>query len=140
MAKVFRPSTRESSILSKIESSKEYARRKAIGSITDVIDPLANAIAMKLVERELVETRSKNSLEEQIHGCLEELTRADDFDVDYTVAPLRKLVPNPHVVSLYVTAFVLETLIDHKDTVDIYGSDEDIYLCINHQVTQLLPF
>jgi hypothetical protein len=140
MAKVFRPSNRESSILSKIESSKEYARRKAISSITDVIDKLANVIAMKLVERELVETKSKNSLEEQIHNCLEELTRADDFDVDYTVAPLRKLVPNPHVVSLYVTAFVLETLIDHKDTVDIYGSDEDIYLCINHQVAQVLPF
>jgi hypothetical protein len=139
MAKVFRPSNRESSILSKIESSKEYARRKAIGSIPDVIDPLSNAIAMKLVERKLVETKSKNSLEEQLHGCLDSLTRADDFDVDYTVAPLRKLVPNPHVVSLYITAFVLETLIDHKDTVDIYGSDEDIYLCINHQVGQFLP-
>jgi hypothetical protein len=87
MAKVFRPSNRESSILSKIESSKEYARRKAIGSIPDVIDPLSNAIAMKLVERKLVETKSKNSLEEQLHGCLDSLTRADDFDVDYTVAP-----------------------------------------------------
>ena len=66
MAKVFRPSTREASILSKIESSKEYARRQAINGVRDVIDPLSNALAMKLVEKNLVETTNKNRLEEQI--------------------------------------------------------------------------
>ncbi|MEE8552933.1 MAG: hypothetical protein V3S72_06505, partial [Desulfobacterales bacterium] len=70
MAKVFRPSSRESKILSRIESSKEYARRKAIGSIRDCIEPLSNAIAMKLIESNLVETTSKNVLEEQISNCL----------------------------------------------------------------------
>ena len=65
MAKIFRPSTREASIISKIESSKEHARRMAIKGVFDCIDPLSNAIAMKLVENTLVETTSKNSLEEQ---------------------------------------------------------------------------
>ena len=139
MAKVFRPSTRESTLLSKIESSKEYARRQAIASIRDCIDPLSNAIAMRLVETKLVETTSKNSLEEQIHQCLEKLSRADDFDIDYQTAPFRQLVSQPHVVSLYITAFVIEELISHKDIVDIFGSDEDIYLCINREVRKHLP-
>lgn len=139
MAKVFRPSTREASILSKIESSKEHARRRALSGIRDSIDLLSNGIAMKLVENELVETTSKNILEEQINGCLETLSHAEDFDVDYQVAPFRQLVPNPHVVSLYITAFVLEKLINHKVVVDIYGSDEDIYQCINKQVAKYLP-
>ena len=139
MAKVFRPSTRESTILSKIESSKEYARRQAIAGIRDCIDPLSNAIAMKLVETKLVETTSKNSLEEQIHHCLEKLSRADDFDIDYQTAPFRQLVSQPHVVSLYITAFVIEELISHKDIVDIFGSDEDIYVCINREVKKHLP-
>ena len=95
MAKVFRPSTREASILSKIESSKEYARRRALSGIRDSVDLLANGIAMKLVENELVETTSKNVIEEQIHDCLENLSHADDFDVDYQVAPFRQLVSNP---------------------------------------------
>lgn len=103
MAKVFRPSTRESSILSKIESTKEHKRRLAISSLRDCMDSLANAISMKLVENSLVETTNKNSLEEQIHGCLEKLTRASDFDIDYQVAPVRNLVPDYNVVSLYVT-------------------------------------
>jgi len=139
MAKIFRPSTRESTILSKIESSKEYARRKAIADVRDCDEPLSNAIAMKLIESNLVETTSKDTLEEEILKCLGRLTRAEDFDVDYQTAPFRSIVPQPHVVSLYVTSFVIETLINHKVVVDIYGSDEEIYRCINQQVTKFLP-
>jgi hypothetical protein len=139
MAKVFRPSTRESSILSKIESSKEFERRRAITRVLDHIEPLANAIAMKLVEHNLVETVNKNGLEEQIAHCLDKLTRADDFEIDYQIAPLRNLVTNPNIVSIYVTAFVLESVINHKDTIDVYGSDEEIYACIHQQVRKLLP-
>ena len=139
MAKVFRTSSRESSILSKIESQKEHTRRVAIHAIKDCIDPLANSIAMKLVDDNLVETTNKNSLEDQIRACLEKLGRADDFEIDYQVAPIRNLVPQPHVVSLFLTAFVIEKLIKHKDVVDIYGSDEDIYLNIHKQIKKYLP-
>ncbi|MCD6185768.1 MAG: hypothetical protein J7K84_08290 [Deltaproteobacteria bacterium] len=139
MAKNFRPSNREASILSKIESSKEYARRKAISGIKDCIEPLSNSIAMKLVEDKLVETTNKNGVEEQIVKCLDKLSRTEDFDVDYLIAPYRKVTAQPHVVSLYVTAFVIEQLINYKDVIDIFGSDEDIYLSINKQVKKHLP-
>ena len=139
MAKVFRPSTREASILSKIESSKEHARRVSISSVRDCIDPLSNAISMKLVESNLVETTSKNTLEEQIKHCLDRLGRAEDFDIDYQIAPVRGVIAQPHVVSLYVTAFVIEKLLNHKDIVDIFGSDQEIYQCINEQVKKYLP-
>ena len=111
----------------------------ALNAVRDNVEPLANAIAMKLVEDQLVETISKNSLEDQIMQCLETLYRAEDFDIDYQIAPFRGLIPNPHVVSIYVTAFVIEKLIDHKAIVDIYGSDEEIYHCINRQVQKHLP-
>ena len=139
MAKVFRTSSRESSILSKIESTKEHMRRLAISRVRDCSEPLANAITSKLIEQSLVETTNQNSFEEQIKGCLDRLTRMDDFDVDYQVAPIRNLVPQPQIVSLFVTAFVIEKMIDHKDVVDIYGSDEELYFTINQQVKKFLP-
>ncbi|MFC1859705.1 hypothetical protein ACFL9U_17000 [Thermodesulfobacteriota bacterium] len=139
MGKIFRPSSRESMILSKIESSKEYARRMAINGVRDCLEPLSNAIAMKLVESNLVETTNKNALEEQIQKSLDKLSRIDEFEIDYQVAPFRNVVNQPHVVSLYVTAFVIEKLINHKDVIDIFGSDEDIYYCINMQVIKFLP-
>ena len=139
MGKVFRPSTRESSILSRIESSKEHARRLAISATKERTEALAAGIAMKLVDSNLVETTNKNSLEEQIRKCLDKMCRSDDFEIDYQTAPIRNLVPQPHVVSLYVTAFVIEQLILHKDVVDIFGSDEDIYYSIHQQVKKTLP-
>lgn len=139
MSKRFRPSNRgESKLISKIESSKEYERRRAINLAGERLDTLSNAISMKLVENDLVETTNKNNLQEQIAFCLEKLIHADDFDIDYQIAPFRNTVANPHVVSLYVTAFVIEQLIKHKDIVDIYGSDEEIYTCIHNQVTRHL--
>lgn len=134
MAKVFRPKTREARILSQIESSRERERHHSIVKVKECIGPLSNSIAMKLIENNLVETVSKTSLEDQITKCLESLVTADDFDVDYKVAPFRNISNNPNIVSMYLTAFVIETLINHKDVVDIFGSDEEIYSCINNQV------
>jgi hypothetical protein len=139
MAKVFRLSNREASIISKIESSKEYARRQALNKIRDCIDPLSNAIASKLIESNLIETANKNAIEEQIMKCLENLMRAESFDIEYMVAPFKHIVHQTHVVSLFVTAFVIEQLINHKDVIDIFGSDLDIYNCINTQVKKYLP-
>ncbi len=139
MPKVFRPSNREGKILSKIESSKEFKKKRIIRGIAECIEPLANAVAMKLIENKLIETTNKNSIEGQILKSLEKLSRADDFDIDYKTAPFRQLVVRPHVASLYLTAFVIEELINHKAVVDIYGSDIEIYNCINKQVLRFLP-
>lgn len=138
MARVFRPSNREAKILSRIESSKERARQLAIEQIRNVFEPLSNAIAMKLIEDQLLVTTSKEDIEEQIAGSLQKLTRADDFDIDYQIAPIRNVVPRPNLISLYLAAFVVEQLINHRSVEDIYGSDEEIYNCINRQVAKFV--
>jgi len=138
MAKMFYTGNRESKLLSKIESSKERERIKTISAIRDNIDFFSNKVSMKLIETGLIETMSKSSVENQIVRCLDNLCRAEDFDIDYAVAPFRSLVSNPNIASLYLTAFVVETLINHKDVIDIYGSDDDIYFCIQKELTALM--
>ncbi len=138
MAKTFRMGNRESKLLSKIESSKERERIQAINSVRDNIEFFSNKVSMKLVETGLIETVSKNSIQEQITKCLEILTRAEDFDIDFQIAPFRTLVQNPNVVSLYLTAFIVEKLINHKDVIDIFGSDDDIYYCIQKETSKLI--
>jgi len=139
MGKVFRTNNKESMLLSRIESSKEKERRISIETARDNLEPMSNAISQKLVESSLVETTSKNSLQDQIEKKLEKLVKLDDFEIDYQIAPFRELVQNPNIISLVVTAFVLETLINHKDVIDIYGSDDEIYNCINAQVQKFMP-
>ena len=138
MAKIFYTGNREAKLLSKIESSKERERFRAISTIRDNIDTFSNKVSMKLIETGLIETVSKSSVENQIARCLDKLCKAEDFDIDYMVAPFRTLISNPNIASLYLTAFVVETLINHKDVIDIYGSDEDIYFCIQKVLTSLI--
>ena len=138
MGITFRPSNRESSLLSRIESSKERARQLAIGQIKNVLEPLSNAITMKLIEEKLLVTTSKEHIEKQIAGSLQKMTRSDDFDIDYQTAPLRNIIPRPNMISLYLTAFVVEQLINHRNVEDIYGSDREIYTCINRQVSKFI--
>lgn len=135
---MFYTGNRESKLLSKIESSKERERIKTISAIRENIDSFSNKVSMKLIEIGLIETVSKSSVENQIVRCLDTLCRAEDFDIDYAVAPFRALVSNPNIASLYLTAFVVETLINHKDVIDIYGSDDDIYFCIQKELTALM--
>ncbi len=138
MAKMFYTGNRESKLLSKIESSKERERFKTIRTIRDNIDAFSNKISMKLIEDGLIETVSKSSIENQIARCLDELVKAEDFDIDYTVAPFRTLVSNPNIACLYLTAFIVEKLINHKDVVDIFGSDEDIYFTILKELNNFM--
>jgi hypothetical protein len=138
MAKIFYSGNREAKLLSKIESSKERERIKTLNAIRDNIEYFANKVAIKLIESGLIETVSKSAIENQIIRCLDTLIKSEDFDIDYTIAPFRTLVANPNIASLYLTAFVVEKLIDHKDVIDVYGSDEDIYYCIHNQLTHLM--
>ena len=137
MGKTFHVGNRESKLLSKIESSKERERIQTINAVRNDVDGFSNKIAMKLVEKGLIETVSKNTIQEQLAKCLDRLCRAEDFDIDYQVAPFRGLVSSPNIASLYITSFVVENLINHKDVIDIYGSDEDIYFCIQKEVAKL---
>jgi hypothetical protein len=90
------------------------------------------------VEGKLIETTSIRDVEEQLASCLGELLQAEDFDIQYAIAPLRNLVTHPNRVSLYVTAFVIERLINHRSVVDVYGTDEEIYNMVNQEVTRLI--
>lgn len=138
MARDYRPNVRESSVISRLDSAKEAARAKAINKLYEVGEDLANRIAMKLIEEKLIETKNKKELERQLAGCIKILITSEDFDVQYQIAPLRSLVRRPNFISLYITAFIIEKLINHRTIVDIYGTDEEIYQGVDSQVSRVI--
>jgi hypothetical protein len=134
-----RPNARESAVISKLDHAKESQRYNAMNLLRQNMDNLSDRIATKLIEERLVDTTSKADLESQINFALQNLLTAEEFDIQYQIANVRTLVPRPHFISLYVTAYVIEKLIDHRCIVEIYGTDEDIYQCINRQVSRIIP-
>ena len=139
MAREYRPNAREFSVISKLDHATETKRLNALQLLRQHLELLSDRITMKLIEERLVETLSKDDLESQINFCLENLLSAEEFDVQFQTANYRTLVPRPHFISIYVTAFVIEKLIDHKCIVEIYGTDEEIYHCVNNQVYKVIP-
>ncbi|MCE5243082.1 MAG: hypothetical protein ABFD98_02975 [Syntrophobacteraceae bacterium] len=139
MAREYRPNVRESAVISKLDHQKESQRANALNLLREHMDDLCSMIAIKLIEERLIDTTSKDDLEDQLRFSLEALLSAEEFEVQFQTANIRNLVPRPHFVSLYVTAYIIEKLIDHRCIVEIYGTDEDIYRSVNKQVLKYIP-
>lgn len=139
MAREYRPNARESAVISKLDHAKESQRYNALNLLRQNLEDLSAMIAIKLIEDRLVETTSKDDLDAQIQIALQRVLSAEEFELQFETANIRTLVPRPHFISLYVTAFVIEKLIDHKSIVEIYGTDDDIYRTVNKQVSKLIP-
>lgn len=135
----FRPDGKEAAVISKLDYAKEAQKMKALRLLKRHLDELSEKITTRLLEARVIETTSKIELERQINLCLQSLLTADEFDIKYQTAEIRNLVPRPHFVSLYVTAWILEKLINHKCIIDIYGTDEELYYLIHHEVAKLIP-
>jgi hypothetical protein len=139
MGREYRPNVRETAVISKLDHAKENQRLNAMHQLRENIDALSDRVAMKLIEEKLIETTNLEELERQIHICLQQLLAAEEFEVQFQTANLRTLVPRPNFISLYLTAFITERLIDHKGVVEMYGTDEDIYRCVDKQVSRQVP-
>jgi hypothetical protein len=139
VAREHRPNARESAVISRLDHEKESQRFTAMNLLRQNLESLSDRIATKLIEGRLVDTTSKDDLENQIGFALQNLLTAEEFDIQYHIANVRTLVPRPHFISLYVTAYIIEKLIDHRCIVEIYGTDEDIYHCVNRQVSKIIP-
>jgi hypothetical protein len=135
----FRPDGREAAVISRLEHAKEAMRMKALRLLKKHLDELSDRITTRLIEVKAIETTSKIELERQINICLQTLLTSEDVDIQYLTAPFRNVVPRPHFISLYVTAWILEKLINHKCIIEIYGTDEELYRYINAEVSRLIP-
>ncbi|HDL90439.1 MAG TPA: hypothetical protein ENG14_06000 [Thermodesulforhabdus norvegica] len=135
----FRPDGREAAVISRLDHAKEAQKMRALRLLKKHLDELSERITSRLIEVRAVETTSKIELEQQVNLCLQSLLTAEDFDIQYQTAEIRHIVPRPHFISLYVTAWIIEKLIDHKCIIDIYGTDEEIYRYVNAEVSKMIP-
>ena len=138
MASDFHVNYREETLISRLENSRQSAWGRQLMQLDDNRNELANKVAMRLIENELIETNSQKDIEDQLLLCINQLLQAEDFEIQYAIAPMRALVERPNRIALYLTAFIAEKLIKHRAVIDIYGTDEEIYNTVNQEVTKLI--
>lgn len=89
-----------------------------------------------LMER-IIETDNPAALSDVVLKGMKRLQKTNEFDFKYFVAPIRDLVSRPNPISLFMTQYVLEVVLNDPCVIEVYGTDLDIYKVVNNVVTQV---
>jgi len=133
------PNSTTDKTIRSIDRKREQERRFMLQKARENADELAAKLVQRLIDKGIVETTSVQSLHDTFEEQLKKMANLDEFEIQLKVAPLRTLVPDPNIISLYLTQFIIEDLINHSAIQDIYGEDLEIYLTTDSIFTILRP-
>lgn len=140
MAKVhISPNRATDKTIRAIDRKRENERRKMFHYAQEHAELFAKKLVQRLIDREIIETDSVESLQEAFTKQMKRMGSLDEFDLQMKLAPVRTLVQDPNIVTLYLTQYVIEDLIDHPSIMDIFGEDLDIYRAIDSIMKVLRP-
>lgn len=114
-----------------IDRKREQERRKMFHQAKDNAEALSAKLVQRLLDKEIIETHSVQGIRECFEEQLKRLSFLEDFELQMKIAPVRTLAQDPNVVSLYITQYIVEDLINHPDIQDVFGDDLDIYLAVD---------
>jgi len=114
-----------------IDRKRERERRTMFRTAKDHAEPLAAKLVQRLIDREIIEISSVTGIRKSLEDQLHKLAMMEDFDLQMKIAPVRTLVQDPNIVSLYLTQYVVEDLVNHPDVLDVFGDDLDVYRAID---------
>lgn len=94
-------------------------------------------LSQSLLMEKIIETDNAGAVSDLILNGLRKILRSTEFDFKYFIAPIRDLVPRPNPISLYMTQYILEVLINDPSVIEVYGTDQEIYKVVNDVMTQI---
>jgi hypothetical protein len=101
------------------------------------INEIHQNLTQALLMDEIVETDNVASFSDTLLRGLKKFTNMNEFDMKYFIAPIRDLVPRPNPISLYLTQYILEVIVNDPSVIDVYGTDVDIYQTVNRVVSNI---
>jgi len=102
-------------------------------------DEIATRLVQKLLDKHIIETTAEGEIREVFRKLFEKLPDMDEFDVQFKIAPIRQLAVNPNFISLYLTQYITEDLINHGKIQDIFGDDQEIYQVVDSIISAVRP-
>lgn len=122
-----------------IDRKREQERRQMLQALYRQAEDLATALVQRLLDRHIIETTSDRALKEVFTDLFRKLPDVEEFDIQYKTAPLRGLVNDPNFISLYLTQYIIEDLIDHPKVQDVFGDDSEIYQAVDSVMEKIRP-
>jgi hypothetical protein len=95
------------------------------------------SLSQALLIENIIETDNASAFSDLILKGLKKLLKTNEFDFKYFIAPIRSLVTHPNPISLYITQYILEVVLNDPHVIDVYGTNEDIYRTVNRVITKI---
>jgi hypothetical protein len=122
-----------------IDRKREQERRFMLSSAFKNSEELAGRLVQRLLDKHIIETTSVDSIREALSNQLKHISELEEHEFNFKIAPIRQLVPNANILSLYMTQYIIEDLIEHRDIEDIFGDENDIYMAVDSVLGTLRP-
>ena len=138
MARVFSSSATDKTIRA-LDRKRERERMYMLSMAYKNAEELATKLAQRLIDQGVIETTSAQSLRELFTDLLRKISSMEEFDLQFKIAPIRTIANDPNFISLYVTQYIIEDLLDHPKVLDVFGDDLEIYNAVDSVLSKIRP-
>jgi hypothetical protein len=139
MARVFNNNSATDATIRAIDRKREQERRFMLSQAFKNAEEISTRLVQRLIDQHIIETTSEQAMRELFADQLRILSNMEEFDIQYKIAPLRKLASDPNFISLFLTQYIIEDLIDHPKVQDVFGDDLDIYRSVDSILNKIRP-
>ena len=94
-------------------------------------------LSQTLLMEKIIETDNPTAVSDLLLKGLRQALRTNEFEFKYFIAPIRSVVPRPNPISLYMTQYILEVMIQDPAVIEVYGTDLEIYKVVNDVITRI---
>ena len=139
MARVFNNQSSTDATIRAIDRKREQERRFMLSQAFKNAEEISTRLVQRLIDRHIIETTSEQAMRELFSNQLRALSNMEEFDIQFKIAPLRNLATDPNFISLFLTQYIIEDLIDHPKVQDVFGDDLDIYRAVDSILNKIRP-
>ncbi|WP_417911750.1 hypothetical protein [Candidatus Electronema sp. TJ] len=137
MARHHNPSGSTNKAIDAIDRKRERERRHILSKAKDNAQELAVKVVQRLLDEHIIETNDLQAIQEGMERQLRAPAEMEEFEIRLKVADIRTLVPDPNILSLYVTAYIINDLVSHPKVQDVFGDDAAIYAAVDSVLSKL---
>ena len=139
MARHINPSNSTNKTIDAIDRKRERERQFMLKKSRELAHDLAISLVQRLLDQHIIETNSVQAIQEVMENQLQRMSDMEEFDMQFKIAPIRNLTQDPNVISLYLTQFIIEDLIEHTNIQDVFGDDMEIYNAVDSVIGKIRP-
>jgi len=139
MARHMNPSSSTNKTIDAIDRKRERERRFMLRKARDNAAELSTALVQRLLDQHIIETNSDQAIREVMEKQLGAMSDMEEFDMQFKIAPLRTLTQDPNIISLFITQYIVEDLINHPHIQDVFGDDLDVYQAVDSILSKIRP-